>query len=463
MKKNLHNNKNRCKLKCFLPNLNFMKILNKHLVCILLITGLLQNLDAQYRPAPSAGLPNPQLPTPTVPTPQVPTLEGMVNEQRQRVQQQNNAVMQGDMMQYNQQHQQNQALIDEATREMLQREIQYELPDRTTLPEAQRFLKAYDDINDMLEGKEDLSLKKAVFEAENAWYGGVMNYEYFCSDIAAMVDIIKTAIQQQGHSIDNDLAKKWMLHRFISDTLRLKDDKGNVTFTHLPYEYDFDDIGGQEDWSKMFVTKLMRTRKGQCRSMPLLYLILAEELGVKAWLSYSPSHTYIRLQDDKKTWFNLELTNGHYSASSWILSSGFIKSEALKNDLYMDTLSKKELIAGTLNELGKGYTKKFGYDRYVHLCAETTLKHHSNNIFAMQMKADWATIRFRNVWLQLNRPPKNQMHLYPKANQVLQEMYDIYKYVDQTGYEQMPEERYKEWLRSFDKEKGKQPIQIIRP
>ena len=81
----------------------------------------------------------------------------------------------------------------------------------------------------------------------------------------------------------------------------------------------------------------------------------------------------------------------------------------------------------------------------------------------MQMKADWATIRFRNVWLQLNRPPKNQMHLYPKANQVLQEMYDIYKAIDQTGYEQMPEERYKEWLRSFDKEKGKQPIQIIRP
>jgi hypothetical protein len=440
-----------------------MKILQKHLVCIILITGLLQNLDAQNRPAPSAGFPNPQLPTPTVPMPQVPNLQNMMMESQQRIHQQNNNIIQEDMRQYEQQQQKAKGIIDDATSEMLQKEVQYELPDRTTLPETQRFVKAYGNINDMLEGKQDLSLKKAVFEAENAWYGGVMNYEYFCSDIAAMVDIIKTAIQQQGHSIDNDLAKKWMLHRFMSDTLRLKDDKGKVTFTHLPYEYDFEDIEGKEDYSKMFVTKLMRTRKGQCRSMPLLYLILAEELGVKAWLSYSPSHTYIRLQDDKKTWFNLELTNGHYSADSWILSSGFIKSEALKNQLYMDTLSKKELIAGTLNELSRGYIKKFGYDRFILQNAETVLKYHSNNVFALQMKSNWATKRADYVGFQLNYPSKEKLYMYPKAIEILQERNKIYQYIDQIGFEIMPEERYKEWLKSFDKEKAKQPIQIIRP
>ena len=378
------------------------------------------------------------------------------------VQMQNQMMIQQDLQRYNQ-NQQNQNLIAEAEREMLQREIQYELPNKSHLPETQLFVKAYDEISAMLENKQDLSLKKAVFEAENAWYGGILKYDYFCNDVSAMVDIIKTALQQEGHSMADDLAKKWMLHRFMSDTLRLKDEKGHVTFTHLPYEYDFDDIHGKEDWSKMFVTKLMRTRKGQCRSMPLLYLILAEELGVKAWLAYSPSHTYLRLQDDKKNWYNLELTNGHYSADSWISSSGFIKSEALKNQLYMDTLSKKELIAGTLNELSKGYSKKFGYDRFVLQSAETTLKHHSNNVFALQMKSDWATKRADYVGFQLNYPPKEKLYLYPKAIEVLQERNKIYQYIDQIGFEIMPEERYKEWLKSFDKEKGKQPIQIIRP
>ena len=278
-----------------------------------------------------------------------------------------------------------------------------------------------------------------------------------------MVDIINSAIKQERHLTDNDLAKKWMLHRFMSDTLRLKDEKGTITFTHLPYQYDFEDIEGKQDWSKMFVTKLMRTRKGQCRSMPLLYLILAEELGVKAWLTYSPSHTYIRLQDDKKNWYNLELTNGHYSADSWVLSSGFIKAEALKNQLYMDTLSKKEVIAGTLNELSKGYGKKFGYDNFVLQCAEKTLAYHSNDVHALQMKADWATMRFKYVLHQLNYPPKDKIHLYPKAHQILQEMYGIYKYIDQTGYEQMPEEVYKAWLKTLNDEKAKQVIQVIKP
>lgn len=440
-----------------------MKIKHKLLANSILFLGLLPNLIAQYRPSPSAGIPNPQLPALTVPILQVPNLQNMMMESQQLIQQQNNQMIQNDMMQYNQQHQQNQSLIEESTRDMLQKEIQYEIPDMSSLPETQRFVKAYNDINDMLEGKQDLSLKKAIFEAENAWYGGIMNYEYFCSDITAMVDIIKTAIKQEGESIDNDLAKKWMLHRFMSDTLRLKDDKGKVTFTHMPYEYDFEDIEGKADWSKIFVTKLIRTRKGQCRSMPLLYLILAEELGVKAWLVYSPSHNYIRLQDDKKNWYNLELTNGHYSADSWILGSSFIKAEALKNELYMDTLSKREMIAGTLYGLGKGYAQKFGYDKFVLQNAETTLKYHTNDVFAMQLKADYATMRFKYVLHQLNYPPKNQIHLYPRANQILQEMYEIYGYIDQTGYENMPEEMYKAWLKSFNEEKRKQPTPIIRP
>jgi hypothetical protein len=194
-----------------------------------------------------------------------------------------------------------------------------------------------------------------------------------------------------------------------------------------------------------------------------LYLILAEALGIKAWLAYSPQHSYVRLQDEKQNWYNLELTNGHYSADSWILGSSFIKAEALKNQLYMDTLSQKALIAGTLNELGKGYAEKFGYDKFVVQCAETTLKQHPKDVFALQLKSDCATMRFQHVLQQLNYPTKKQLHLYPKAQEVLQEMYAIYGFIDQTGYEAMPEELYQAWLKSFDDQKGKQPILTIKP
>ena len=436
-------------------------MIQKQLICGVVILGLLSKLDAQTTKAYAASVPMPQMPYPQVPQVPMPTLQGIAIQQQQQVQQQNNAMIQADLRQYERQQQKAQGIIDEAVNEF--QPIQYELPDKSQLAETKLFRNAFNSIDSMLTDKQDLSLKKAVFDAENAWYGGLLNYQYFCTEVSNMVDIINSAIKQEGHSTDNDLAKKWMLHRFMSDTLRLKDEKGNITFTHLPYQYDFEDIHGKDDWSKMFVTKLMRTRKGQCRSMPLLYLILAEELGVKAWLTYSPSHTYIRLQDDKKNWYNLELTNGHYSADSWVLSSGFIKAEALKNQLYMDTLSKKEVIAGTLNELSKGYGKKFGYDNFVLQCAEKTLAYHSNDVHALQMKADWATMRFKYVLHQLNYPPKDKIHLYPKAHQILQEMYGIYKYIDQTGYEQMPEEVYKAWLKTLNDEKAKQVIQVIKP
>jgi hypothetical protein len=82
----------------------------------------------------------------------------------------------------------------------------------------------------MLGGKQNLSLKKAVFEVENAWHGGILNYDYFCKDIANMVELIQTALQQEGHSLKNDLAKKWMcaetvLEHHLNDVFAMQ--KGN--------------------------------------------------------------------------------------------------------------------------------------------------------------------------------------------------------------------------------------------
>ncbi len=176
-----------------------------------------------------------------------------------QAQMQNQMLVQHDVARNNQQ----QELLAEAEKEILQKQVLYDLPDNSAIIETKLFRQAFASIDSMLEGKQNLSLKKAVFDAENAWYGGTLSYEYYCTDISNMVDIMKTAIQQEGYSLDNDMAKKWVLHRFMSDTLRLKDDKSNVTFTHLPYEYDFDDPFGKTDYTKFFVTKLMRTRKGQ--------------------------------------------------------------------------------------------------------------------------------------------------------------------------------------------------------
>ena len=184
-----------------------------------------------------------------------------------------------------QQLQEQQIILAEIEQEMNSKEVQYEFPDQSSVYGTEFYREALAEITHMLEGEKMLSLKKAVFLTENAWFGNQQQYEWFCSAISTGTDIIKTAIQQAGYDTTNQTAQKWMLQRYMSDTVVLKDSEGNSSFYHLPYHYDFEDPFGKTDWAKMFVTKLLSSHEGQCHSMPLLYLILAEELGVDARLT----------------------------------------------------------------------------------------------------------------------------------------------------------------------------------
>lgn len=309
----------------------------------------------------------------------------------------------------------------------------------------------------MIENKQALSLKRAVFLSENAYYNNI-DYDRFCRQIQRETDFVKKVLAAEKLDATNKDAVKWVLYRLFSDTIQVAEER------RLPFAYDFDDPFGKKDIAKMFVSKLLTTRKGQCHSMPLLYLILAEELGVEAWLSHSPQHSYIKLKNARGNWFNFETTNGHYTNDAWILSSNFIKSEAIKSGIYLDTLSKRELIASCLNDLATNYADKYkGYDTFVEKCAEKTLAHHPNDVNALKIKVNYHTFLFKYVIEQLHYPPPPTLPQYPQAFEILRQRDEAYKTMDNAGYEDMPDEVYKAWLSSFDTEHGKQPNEIIRP
>ena len=45
------------------------------------------------------------------------------------------------------------------------------------------------------------------------------------------------------------------------------------------------DIKGEKDYFKLLTVKMLKTGKGQCHSMPLMYLMIAETLEAEAWLA----------------------------------------------------------------------------------------------------------------------------------------------------------------------------------
>ncbi len=250
----------------------------------------------------------------------------------------------------------------------------------------------------------------------------------------------------------------------MSDTLSVKDPITGNIITHYPVHYDFDDPFGDQDWTKMFVTKLIATNYGQCHSMPLLYLIIANEIGAKAYLATSPSHTYIKYRNNRE-WKNVELTNGHMSTDAFVMGSGYIKSLALKNHLYMDTLSEKQTIADIMEDLSKGYYIKYGFDGFVLKCLNSALQYYPSSWYGLGQKSDYYTVRFQYIVKQANEKgytTPHQVLSIPEARNAYNQMHAMYDQIDNIGYEQMPPAAYEDWIKSMDVQKRNQQVEEYR-
>jgi len=241
------------------------------------------------------------------------------------------------------------------------------------------------------------------------------------------------------------------------DTVPIQMEEDKIFF-HLPFVYDFDDIWGAYDWSNMFVSKLLQSKKGNCHSLPYLYKILAEEMNTKAYLSIAPNHFYIKGQNKSNGWYNTELTSGIFPNDAWLMASGYIHLDAVMNKMYMEALSDKQSIAICMIDLAKGYERKLGffanYD-FILKCCDTALKYYPNYINALLYKAEVKKKQFQSLMkIHLAEYPSD-IFQFPEAKQLFDEMTALYSKIHDLGYRRMPEEMYLTWLASLIKEREK--------
>lgn len=182
----------------------------------------------------------------------------------------------------------------------------------------------------------------------------------------------------------------------------------------------------------------MTTHKGNCHSLPLFYKLLAEELGEKSWLALAPNHAYIKLHNQADGWYNVELTSGQFPTDVWIKASGYIHTDAIRNGIYMDTLSLKSTVAVCMLDLAEGYKHKFisDYDpEFVLKCCNRTLEVFPNYINALLLKAE-------TLFAIYVRTPKEEY---------FRDAEELYSHIHWLGYRKMPEKMYLEWLQSLKK------------
>lgn len=444
------------------------------LLNLTLIIGLITNLTFGQVQTPTTDYINgvinvPKTPTPTHFTPQsifdLPKPHSPTNpmnifqgtDEQERIRRQNEQLIrEAEMYEHQRLEAQKQIYAD-----LKMERTNYGLPSKSHIAGTEYYRKAFDKLSGM--NPDDFSVKEATFIIENAFYEEQKNYDEFNKIVKQTGTFLLKKMDELGYDLNSNLSKNLILFQFFSDTLELK--KENLK--HLPFKYDFEDHMGNDDWTKMFVHKLLETGSGQCNSLPRFYLILAEEIGAEAFLALSPNHSYIKFRDDEDNWYNLELTNGMFTLNSFILQSGYIKSEALTNKIYMEPLSSKQLLSQLLTDFASGYVHKFGYSPFVKKVVGKALELNLNSLNANMMNSNFLTVQFENATKQIGVNPRDNRDLqnirfYPPIVEMLNQTNNQYRKIDDLGYEYMSAQAYQKWLDDLMDAKQQQDNETIK-
>lgn len=302
------------------------------------------------------------------------------------------------------------------------------------------YQKAFQEQHQMLKGEKPVDFTRAVFVTENSYYNGQLNYNDFKKEIK------ETTVKLQGF-ID-----KWEMNSFktavnwaVFSYMTEKIPENNS----IPYSYDFNDYFGEQHFSNMFVTKLMKEKNGNCHSMPYLYKILCDEMGAEAHLAITPNHVYIKHQSEKDQWVNVELTNASFPKDKWIIKDFILPDKAVENKLYMQALSDKETIAITLFDLANGYENQFGVDSFYLSVVDTALSYYPHSIALLMSKANYYTALVKSE--QEKKVPNSE---YLKELQKSESIID--RLIKELGHEGMSKKMYGKMVRMMHKQMKKQ-------
>lgn len=175
----------------------------------------------------------------------------------------------------------------------------------------------------------------------------------------ARIEAMATALRQQIPLMASSRVKLDALRRFIY--------QAGPWNGYQAFRYDLDDPLGRIVKNKLLVTYL-DTHKGNCLSMPVLFLALGERLGLNLAMATAPEHVFIKYRDEQGNSYNLETTSGAgFTRDAWLRKQLPMTDEAIDNGLYMRALSKREAIGLMADALMSHYRRLHWTDAQIKL------------------------------------------------------------------------------------------------
>lgn len=318
---------------------------------------------------------------------------------------------------------------------------------------------AYHSLSQMIEDESRYNFKEAVFSVENAYLNGTLDTVSINKEIRTLTHLCNSVIQSRqldyGEKDKEKVSKYAALFSVMSQVIPVV--INDTLYSYKPFSYDFEDVFGHEDITNLFVSKLLKTHKGNCNSLPYLYKILAEELGVSAHLALAPNHIYIKHNIQSVGWYNTELTTGIFPHDGWLMASGYIHLDAVTNGVFMKALNNKESIALTLVDLGQAYQRSFPDNdgSFILKCTQKAIEIYPYFANAWILQAETHKKQFERIMVQKLTTDINAVMELPEAKALMDKMNEEYTHIHKMGYRAMPENMYLDWLMSLTTEREK--------
>ena len=269
---------------------------------------------------------------------------------------------------------------------------------------------------------------------ENAFHEGQLDENWYNNKIDTIERQCKEMIAAKGLQI-KPTSGNWAIFGYMKQPIPYNNNQ--------PCIYDIDNFTSKNPQSQ-FVYTLLKTKKGTCHSLPLLYLLLAQELKAEAYLVSAPMHLFIKHRDQYGEWWNLELTGGGYSRTSFIVESFQITDKQMESGFYMKAWNTKQTLAYFLEDLNNYYEEKTGiyYDDFRLKVAELGLKYlpASQHLLA---KADVIKYKLDKDMAKVGLNDYSKITPYPKLVKQQQNYLALKNQIAATGYKPVSEEWYK--------------------
>ncbi len=328
-----------------------------------------------------------------------------------------------------------------------------------------RYYAALDVLSGMLAGKRPLSLIEAYYTIEQVYGQPYLSKAEYKASIDHSAAFIRQWMQQQKMDVKDNDALNLAVQKFMGEVLTVNKPhytNGDhrtyalTTETHRPFFYDYKDYQGTEDHRDFFVTKCLATGGGQCSSMPGVYLCLAEALGAKASLSFAPQHSFIKWQDKTGAIRNYEPTSNWEISDEWYKDDMFISPEAVRSGIYLDTMSKQQMIAQCVYDLATSYTRACTLvtddGAFLSDCFRVAQPYFPkyNNLTGLFLYSVYTKMRMQLAMMKTGITDPNGIMPGSEAAAHMAELAKNEAFIKHMGYRELPPDMYEQLLKEHE-------------